>query len=44
MEGEITLETELTDKRERLLSKAGQALDVMSSISTEEDTATDNVI
>ncbi len=44
LECEKTMETELTAKRERFLSKIGEALEVMSSITTEEDTAMNNVI
>ncbi len=51
MEGEKTLETELTDKREKFLSKVDEALEkvkealeVLSPVTTEEDTATDKVI
>ena len=43
-EGEKTMETKSTAKRERFLSKVGEALEVMSSITTEEDTAMNNVI
>ena len=50
-EGEKTMETELTAKREKFLSKVEEALEkveealeVMSSITTEEDTAMNNVI
>ncbi len=45
------MEAELTDKREKFLSevdealeKVKEALEVLSSITTEEDTAADNVI
>ncbi len=51
MEGERTLETELTNKREKILSEVDEALEkvkealaVLSPITTEEATATDNVI
>ncbi|MCP4255672.1 MAG: hypothetical protein GY775_20155 [Candidatus Scalindua sp.] len=51
MEGEGTLETELNDKGDELLAevdealeKVKEALEVLSTITTEEDTATDNVI
>jgi hypothetical protein len=43
-EGEKTMETKSTAKRERFLSKVGEALEVISSITTEEDTAMNNVI
>ena len=43
-EGEEAMETKLTAKRERFLSKVENALEVMSSITTEEDTAMGNVI
>ena len=43
-EGDKTMETKLTTKRERFLSKVENALEVLSSITTEEDTAMDNVI
>ena len=43
-EGDKTMETKLTGKRERFLSKVESALEVMTSISTEEDTAMGNVI
>jgi hypothetical protein len=42
--GEEAMETKLTAKRERFLSNVENALEVMSSVSTEEDTAMDNVI
>ncbi len=45
------METELTDKREKFISevdesleKVKEALEVLSPITTEENTATDNVI
>lgn len=38
------METKLTAKRERFLSNVENALEQMSSISTEEDAAMDNVI
>ncbi len=41
---EETVKTELTAKREKFLSKVESALDVMSSITTEEDTAMENII
>ena len=43
-EGEKTMDIKSTVKRERFLSKVGEALEVMSSITTEEDTAMNNVI
>ncbi len=43
-EGEKTMETGLTAKREKFLSKVEKALEVMSSITTEEDTTMNNVI
>ncbi len=43
-EGEKTMETRLTAKRERFLSNVENALEQMSTISTEEDAAMDNVI
>ena len=43
-EGEKTMDIKSTVKRERFLSKLGEALEVMSSITTEEDTAMNNVI
>ncbi len=42
--GEKTVETKLTAKRERFLSNVENALEQMSTISTEEDAAMDNVI
>ncbi len=44
MEGEKMLKTELTDKREKFLFKVKEALEVLSPITTEEDTTTDKVI
>ncbi len=38
------MEIESTDKREKFLSKKDEALEVLSSITTEENTATDNGI
>ncbi len=43
-EGEKTMDTKSTAKRERFLSKVEEALEVMSLITTEEETAMDNVI
>ena len=43
-EGEKTMDIKSTVKRERFLSKVGEALEVISSITTEEDTAMNNVI
>ncbi len=38
------METELAAKRKKFLSRVKNALKVMSSITTEEDTAMDNII
>jgi hypothetical protein len=43
-EGDKTVETKLTVKRERFLSNVGKALTQMPMISTEEDAAMENVI
>ncbi len=43
-EDEKTVKTILTSKREKFLSKVGNALEVMSSITTDEDTVMDNTI
>ena len=43
-EGEKTTETELIPNREKFLSSVENALEEMSSITTKEDTAIDNVI
>ena len=43
-EGEKTMDTKSTAKREKFLSKVEEALEVMSSITIEEDAAVDNVI
>jgi hypothetical protein len=43
-EGEKVMETKLTEKRLRFLSNVENALEQMSSVSTEADTAMDNEI